>query len=92
MSDKICRRIRIFGYVQGVGFRWFVYKNAKELGLKGYVKNLNDGSVQAVLFGNKEIVEKLIDLCYKGPSYAIVNRIDIEECTDKGFNDFMIKL
>ncbi len=91
-DNNICKRIRIFGYVQGVGFRWYVYKSAKELGLKGYVKNLNDGSVQAVICGKKEDVEKLIEKCYKGPSYAIVNRIDIEDFNNQSFNDFKIEL
>ncbi|MDN5328158.1 MAG: acylphosphatase [Candidatus Woesearchaeota archaeon] len=92
MAKEICKRIRIFGYVQGVGFRWFIYKNAKELNLKGYVKNLNDGTVQAVICGNKDNVEKLIELCYKGPSYALVNGINIEDCDNENFDDFRIEL
>jgi len=81
-------KILIYGTVQGVFFRKFVKDNADELGVKGYVKNLDDGSVEAVLIGDEEKVEELIIRCRQGPEAAKVDRLLIEsvpedlECQD----------
>ncbi len=58
--------IFISGFVQGVGFRQFVKKNALKLGLTGWVKNLSDNRVEAIFSGSKEQVEKIIHICKKG--------------------------
>ena len=90
-----CKKILIHGYVQGVGFRWFIYKNAKTLGIKGYVKNLENGSVEAVLCGEEDKLNELIKKCYEGPPYAIVNKIDIiekDENEEAQYTDFTIEL
>ena len=58
-------KIKIFGVVQGVGFRYFTFRNAKNLGLKGYVKNLEDGSVEALFEGENEKIKKMLELCEK---------------------------
>ncbi|HDP73509.1 MAG TPA: acylphosphatase [Candidatus Woesearchaeota archaeon] len=81
-------KARIIGSVQGVGFRWHIYTKAKNLGLRGYVRNLKDGTVEAVFSGDDDKVEKMLEHCYKGPSYALVNRVDIEnvdKVSEKGF-------
>ncbi|NPB04677.1 MAG: acylphosphatase [Thermotogae bacterium] len=58
---------RVFGWVQGVGFRAYTRWRAKELGLSGYAKNLPDGSVEVVAEGPKDALRKLVDYLYIGP-------------------------
>lgn len=55
----MCFKFTIFGKVQGVGFRWSVQRKAKELGISGYAKNLADGSVEVMAYGDCEKVEAL---------------------------------
>ncbi len=65
------------GMVQGVGFRYFVYKNATQLRLKGYVKNLYSGEVLTVVEGEKEMIEELFKLIRIGPRNAYVKNCKI---------------
>ena len=84
-------RVKILGLVQGVGFRNFVFHHARNFNLKGYVKNLEDGSVEAVFEGKDELVEKVIELCRKGPPLAKVSDLKIvEEKFKDEFQDFDI--
>jgi acylphosphatase len=78
--------IFISGFVQGVGFRYFVKKNAVDLGLKGWVRNTSDGKVEAVLQGRKEDIEKMIRLCRKGPFLAEVKNVEV--VWDESVEDF----
>ena len=84
-------RIFISGFVQGVGFRYFVKKNAQDLGLTGWVRNTPDGRVEAIFQGRKEDIEKLISLCRKGPFLSEVKNVEVkwEEGSDK-FESFEI--
>ncbi len=66
------------GHVQGVGFRYFVYRKAIELGLRGYAKNLYDGSVEVVAGGNEKSVNELYSLLQKGPSRSLVSSVEID--------------
>lgn len=63
---------RIKGIVQGVGFRYFVLRKAKGLSLKGYVKNLSDGSVEVAAFGDRRAIEDLEKELLVGPPAAVV--------------------
>lgn len=71
-------RIFILGFVQGVGFRAYVKKNARNLNLKGYVKNLPDQRVEALVQGPKEDIQKLISICEKGTFFSEVKSVQIE--------------
>ncbi len=66
------------GRVQGVNFRAFAARVAGSLGLEGWVKNLPDGSVEAVFEGQKSLVEEAIKRCRTGPSFADVEDTKIE--------------
>ncbi len=66
----------ITGRVQGVFFRASTRDMADGLGLKGYVRNLPDGSVEAVFEGLREQLEKAVDWCRKGPPGAVVTHVD----------------
>lgn len=70
--------IFVSGFVQGVGYRAFVKKQAKKLGLTGWVQNLPDGRVEAILQGTKDNIEKLIEICKKGPYFSEVKEIVVE--------------
>ncbi|MFN3383584.1 MAG: acylphosphatase [Archaeoglobaceae archaeon] len=75
----------ISGVVQGVGFRYFTVKVARELGIKGYVKNLADGRVYIYAIGEEEALEKFLANVRKGPPLAVVRDVivksaPIQEC------------
>ncbi len=84
--------IFISGFVQGVGFRQFVKNTAKKFSLKGWVKNLSDGRVEAELCGEKEIIEKAVESLWKGNFLSGVKSIDIEwiEKDEKDYSEFVI--
>lgn len=69
------KRIVISGKVQGVFFRQSTKERAVQLGVTGWVRNNNDGSVEAHAFGESEALEKLIAWCHEGPSGAKVNEV-----------------
>ena len=75
----ITRRLFIHGRVQGVGFRWSPNAEALALGLKGWVRNRQDGSVEALLIGSAEAVEALTVWAHHGPSSARVDRVLIRD-------------
>jgi acylphosphatase len=84
--------IFILGFVQGVGYRRFVKWNAKKLNLRGWVKNTDDGRVEAVIQGGKEEIEKLITICKKGPFLSEVKSVDINWGNDEtSFSSFEIR-
>lgn len=84
----IARRIRIYGKVQGVGFRYFVLTEAQQLGVDGFVRNRKDASVEALCVGDEEAVNALIKRCGKGPPASRVERVETEDAqgiVEKGF-------
>lgn len=85
---KTCR-VFISGFVQGVGFRHFIRSKAKELRLTGWVRNLPDGSVEAIFQGNKSSIEEIIKDCKKGPFLSEVESLEIKwENVKQKFDDF----
>ena len=84
-------RVFISGFVQGVGFRQFIKRKARELELNGWVKNLPDGRVEAVFQGSKEKIEQMILLCRKGPFLAEVEDVQVilEEVKEE-YKDFKV--
>ena len=79
MTDEeiITMNIRIEGDVQGVGFRLFAIREATALKLKGWVRNRNDGSLEAVASGPRSVVERFITACVKGPRGARVTAFNL---------------
>lgn len=69
----------VSGVVQGVFYRAYTQQQAQKLGLKGWVRNLPDGRVEAVFEGEKDRVEKMIEWCSKGPPGAGVEGVEIGE-------------
>ena len=72
------RRVRIFGRVQGVFFRNWTMDKAHDLGVRGWVRNRRDGSVELAAYGDDEAVEALIAGCRIGPPAAQVERIEVQ--------------
>lgn len=71
--------IYISGFVQGVGFRAFTVKKARKMGIKGWVRNLKDGRVEAVLQGEEEKLNELIKHIKKGSYFSEVKNMLVEE-------------
>jgi acylphosphatase len=65
----------VYGWVQGVGFRYFVVDNARALGLRGYTRNHSDGSVEVLAQGLRPALERLLNLLRQGPSSAEVSEV-----------------
>lgn len=83
-------KILISGKVQGVDFRAFIQEQAENLGLTGYVKNLDDGEVEAIIEGFDNDVNRLIEACKRGPIHSKVRDIEIEKVEKQDFESFKI--
>ena len=79
VNQKMQLFVLISGRVQGVGFRNFTQRNAQQLGVKGYAKNLQNGKVEVVAEGDKAQLDALVALLRDGPRYARVESLEIDE-------------
>ena len=70
-------RLRISGRVQGVGYRDWVLRTARNLGLRGSVRNRTDGSVEALIAGEEAAISAMIEACRRGPASARVDNVDV---------------
>ena len=84
----IVRRLRIHGMVQGVWFRAWTVRTAREIGVTGWVRNRDDGSVEALAIGEPRAVEGFIATCHEGPPKARVERVDVEEADAEPLDSF----
>jgi acylphosphatase len=84
------RHVLIYGFVQGVGFRFGVARAAESRGVAGWVRNRADGAVEAVFEGEPDDVEALVELCCRGPRGAVVERVDVEEESPEGLDGFRV--
>ena len=86
-SDKtVC--LRITGEVQGVGYRIWATRTAGRLGLRGWVRNRIDGSVEVLATGAPDAVTAMVEACRRGPSAARVAGVTISDAEDDGSVDF----
>lgn len=88
-----CLRVLISGRVQGVFFRAETQRAAKSFNINGWVRNLPDGRVEALIKGEDVDVDKMIAWCHEGPPAARVENVVSREehCTGGEFRDFTIK-
>jgi acylphosphatase len=77
-------RLRITGRVQGVGYRFWATRTAAGLGLRGWVRNRFDGSVEALVTGAPERVNAMIEACWRGPCAAYVSEVAAVPDMDDG--------
>lgn len=68
--------VRVKGVVQGVFYRKWTADNAKELGLKGWVRNRRDGTVEAIFSGDPQVVDNMLERCKRGPPAAVVTGLE----------------
>lgn len=92
MPDSARRRVVVSGRVQGVFFRDSVRRHALDRGLTGWVRNCDDGTVEAVFEGEPAAVEALIAFCRSGPEGAAVAGVEVrEEEPEKGEQSFHVR-
>ncbi len=92
MGKLVRAHVFVSGRVQGVFFRANTKRVAEELGVKGWVRNLPDGRVEAVFEGEEEAVKKIIEWCHRGPPAARVDKVEVFYEEYKGeFDDFEIR-
>jgi acylphosphatase len=85
--------INVSGVVQGIGFRWYVKRIAERYGVKGYVKNLYDGSVETYAEGEYSPVKAFFDEVKIGPHHAHISGVKVEWMESKGqYKDFRIEI
>ncbi|DAD52537.1 hypothetical protein QIJ50_gp1, partial [ssRNA phage SRR6254351_1] len=90
MSAKALK-IVLQGRVQQVGFRYFVYRLASEIGVAGSVMNRNDGSVYIEVEGDSHLVDVFVDHCRKGPPRSQVTDCQLSDAPMQGFVGFTIR-
>ena len=91
-DDQVRVHLTIEGWVQGVFFRASTGQEATRLGVKGWVRNCPDGSVEVVAEGNKKKIDELIEWCHQGPAGAQVRNVQIHWEEHQGtFKNFSIR-
>ncbi|MGB8647047.1 MAG: acylphosphatase [Anaerolineae bacterium] len=84
--------VHVSGRVQGVNFRWFTQRCANDFGLRGWVRNRGDGSVELVAEGERGALENFLDAVRVGPSSAVVESVDTQWSAPTGeFGRFEIR-
>ena len=83
-------RLYINGTVQGVFFRIFVKENAERYNVKGFIRNLEDGRIEVFLEGDVDEVNKMIEICKKGPKHAQIRNIEIKPERFQNFRTFKV--
>lgn len=90
-NPRTARRWFIRGRVQGVGFRYFAQRAAVELGLAGYVRNLDDGGVEALAAGPEEQISRFAALLRRGPRMAEVRTVEERAAEPGTYTSFVIE-
>jgi acylphosphatase len=80
-------RLYITGTVQGVFFRAFVKENAERQNVKGFIRNLEDGRIEIFLEGDSPNVNKMTELCEKGPKHSQIRKVETKQ---ERFQDFKV--
>lgn len=88
-KEKQLYKIHVKGYVQGVGFRWSAVKAARSHGIKGFVKNMPDGSVYIEAEGSLKALTGFVEWCRKGPGY--VESVTADPYPPVNYKDFKVE-
>jgi acylphosphatase len=83
-------RALVTGRVQGVGYRAWAAGEARQLGLKGWVRNRRDGSVEAMLSGPAETIDRMLTACHEGPPSALVSGVEVSDSAEPVGPDFRV--
>lgn len=90
MEEKLLYKIHVTGRVQGVGFRWSAANEARNREIKGFVKNLSDGSVYIEAEGSPEQLKIFVGWCKRGPAFGFVESVTVESVPAVNYTDFRI--
>jgi acylphosphatase len=90
-TSQCRRRVLVSGLVQDVWFRATTAKQAVQAGVRGWVRNLSDGRVEAVLEGTADAVNEMVDFCSRGPEMARVDRIEVVDEAPENLEGFQIR-
>lgn len=90
MPDIMAKRYLVRGRVQGVGFRYFVQRQARALGVRGHTRNLDDGQVEVFAVGTAAQLGELEGYLWKGPPYSDVRGVEGQETAVLKYKDFQI--
>ena len=91
MANEERARVLVSGRVQGVSFRDATRSQAEQLGLSGWVRNTQDGQVEAVFEGVPETVQQMIEWCKSGPSSADVDDVSVENEQPENLSGFEVR-
>ncbi len=91
MANEERAHVYVSGKVQGVNFRGALQEEAERQGLNGWVRNLQDGRVEAVFEGDSETVRRMIEWCESGPSSADVDDVSVEQEAPEGVSGFEVR-
>ena len=84
-------RYLVHGRVQGVGYRYFVLRQAEALGVSGFARNLADGSVEVVAEGSEQALADLEARLREGPSFSEVSQVERETAVSRGDGSFHVR-
>ena len=92
MEIEMKKSVRVFiqGVVQGMFFRDFIKQQADRLGVKGFVRNLEDGRVEVFLESDVDSVNAMTEICRKGPQHAQIRKMEVVDEKFQDFKDFRI--
>ncbi|MCC6262299.1 MAG: acylphosphatase [Bryobacterales bacterium] len=91
-DSNSAKRFVVRGRVQGVGYRFFVEKHAQRMGLRGYAKNLGDGTVEVVAYGASSAIQELEGLLRIGPRLALVSGVETETAPSGDYTQFRVRV
>lgn len=89
MEEKLLYKIHVTGYVQGVGFRYRTMREALSCGIKGFVKNMPDGSVYIEAEGTRKELIRFVEWCKKGPGH--VESVTVDQYPPVNYRDFRVE-
>ncbi len=84
----VTQRIVVSGRVQGVGYRNWTMGAARDLRLRGWVRNMNGTAVEILATGDEEAMAILVEACHQGPRLAQVDHVDVQPAEDTGWKGF----
>jgi acylphosphatase len=83
-------KVYFSGLVQGIFFRAFVKDNADRLNINGFVRNLEDGRVEAFFEGDGKNVDKILEVCSKGPKHSKIKKVEVKQAYFQEIKGFKI--
>jgi len=83
-------RVYLSGTVQGIFFRKYLEEKANEFGIRGFVRNLDDGRVEVLIEGRDENVNAMLDVCKNGNQHTKITDVQVQELKNQGFEGFKV--